>query len=159
MFLLPIATFPPFASCRTVPAVGVIWKEKPKTYEYSAPYRKKRSFGYTAQKNVFETFSKNLQCFRPRLKARFTKKSKHRFHGKKKRDTDYGYHEPEDCGTIEDCFDLPCPTFGFAVRYTFTRYTFITLDERDYNEDKLTKRQTGEGFRSAAPPDCRINAG
>ena len=93
------------------------------------------------------------------MKARFTKKSKHGFHGKKKRDTGgYGYYEPEDCGTIEDCFDLPCPTFGFAVRYTFTRKANLSY-QQDYNEVKLTKRQTGEGFRSAAPPDCRITAG
>ena len=46
-------------------------------------------------------------------------------YGKKKRETgQHGYNHNSkngNCGTIEDCFDLPCPRYGFAVRYTFTR--------------------------------------
>ena len=46
-------------------------------------------------------------------------------YGREKRETgQYGYHNDQkygNCGTIEDCFNLPCPTYGFAVRYTFTR--------------------------------------
>ena len=71
--------------------------------------------------------------------------------GKKKRDTGYGYHEQEECGTIEDCFDQPCPRFGIVVKVTFTRRT------PSYGSGYgLTERQTGESFKSAAPPDCRV---
>ena len=46
-------------------------------------------------------------------------------YGKKKRDTGYhSFHEPECnelCGTVEDCFDQPCPRYGYVVKYTFTR--------------------------------------
>ena len=93
-------------------------------------------------------------------------------YGKKKRDTgyygynevNYGYNErhygsqdtcPGFCGTIEDCFDLPCPTYGWRVKYTFTR----NATDTGRNFDQLTERQTGEGFGSAAPADCRITAG
>ena len=61
--------------------------------------------------------------------------------GKKKRDTGYGYHEQEECGTIEDCFDQPCPRFGIVVRATFTRRT------PSYGSGYgLTERQTSESF-------------
>ena len=73
------------------------------------------------------------------------------FSGKKKRDTGYGYHEQEECGTIEDCFDQPCPRFGIVVRATFTRRT--PSYDSGYG---LRERQTGESFKSAAPPDCRV---
>ena len=80
-------------------------------------------------------------------------------YGKKKRDTGYysgyndysGYYDKEECGTVEDCFDLPCPKYGIKVRYPFTRKT----DGRNNGYDNLTERQTGEAFRTAAPPDCR----
>ena len=86
-------------------------------------------------------------------------------YGKKKRDnTFYGNHEPEcskHCGTIEDCFDLPCPRYGFCVRYTFTRN--VSFESSQENEkqyfDTITARQTGEGFRSASAPECRITVG
>ena len=71
--------------------------------------------------------------------------------GKKKRDTGYGYHAQEDCGTIEDCFDQPCPRFGIVVKVTFTRQT-----PSFGSGNGLTERQTGESFKSAAPPDCRV---
>ena len=76
------------------------------------------------------------------------------FSGKKKRDTGYGYHVQEECGTIEDCFDnyLPCPRYGIVVKATFTRPPTPSYGS-GYG---LTERQTGEGFKSAAPPDCRV---
>ena len=72
--------------------------------------------------------------------------------GKKKRDTGYGYHVREECGTIEDCFDQPCPRYGIVVKATFTRPRTPSYGS-GYG---LTERQTGEGFKSAAPPDCRV---
>jgi hypothetical protein len=74
--------------------------------------------------------------------------------GKTKRDTGYGYHEQEECGTIEDCFDQPCPRFGIVVKATFTRRTPSYGTYRDV--DELRVRQTGESFKSAAPADCRV---
>ena len=73
------------------------------------------------------------------------------FSGKKKRDTGYGYHVQEECGTIEDCFDQPCPRFGIVVKATFKRP--VPSYGSGYG---LTERQTGESFKSAAPPDCRV---
>ena len=73
--------------------------------------------------------------------------------GKKKRDTGYGYHVQEECGTIEDCFDnfQPCPRYGVVVKVTYT------TGKSNYGSGYgLTERQTGEGFKSAAPPDCRV---
>ena len=67
-----------------------------------------------------------------------------------------GYGEPEECGTIEDCFDLPCPKFGFAVKLRFTRRGPPTRNNYDEIRRHFQSRQTGEGFSSAAPPDCRV---
>ena len=73
--------------------------------------------------------------------------------GKKKRDTGCGYHVQEECGTIEDCFDnfQPCPRYGVVVKVTYT-----TCKSSYGSGYGLTERQTGEGFKSAAPPDCRV---
>ena len=96
----------------------------------------------------------------------------------KKRDADF-YDQPkcnELCGSVEDCFNLPCPRYGFVVRYTFTQYVKEFWNQSienhygapeyiegpiyyDEDEDDIRARQTGEGFRSVAPPDCRITAG
>ena len=77
--------------------------------------------------------------------------------GKKKRDTAFEYHGyhhvQEECGTIEDCFDnyQPGPRYGAVVKVTFTR------GKSSYGSGYgLTERQTGEGFKSAAAPDCRV---
>ena len=59
----------------------------------------------------------------------------------------------EECGTIEDCFDnfQPCPRYGVVVKVTYT------TGKSSYGSGYgLTERQTGEGFKSAAPPDCRV---
>ena len=74
---------------------------------------------------------------------------------------DHGYHGyqdtcPGNCGTVEDCFDLPCPRYGARVRF---RYTIPRNANLSQNYGQLTERQTGEGFRSRAPPDCRVVAG
>ena len=59
-----------------------------------------------------------------------------------------------ECGTIEDCFDQPCPRYGYVARYEFDRDGEIS--RQSYG---ISERQTGEGFRSASPPDCRTIAG
>ena len=80
--LTPIATFPPFATCRTVPAVAVIWKEPSNTNEYRSPYDKRRPLRYSRRPHFLESISKNLRCLQPRLKERFGKKSQNGYHGK-----------------------------------------------------------------------------
>ena len=83
-----------------------------------------------------------------------------------KRDTSYyGYNDlsyghqdtcPGNCGTLADCFDLPCPRYGARIRYRYTIPGNATIGQ---SYGQLTERQTGEGFRSRAPPDCRVVAG
>ena len=90
-------------------------------------------------------------------------------YGRKKRDTihygynhvDYGFQDscPGNCGTIEDCFDLPCPRYGARVKITYTIPRNANPGYGQNYENYLTERQTGEGFRSRAPPDCRVIAG
>ena len=83
--------------------------------------------------------------------------------GKKKRDIGYGHSSFDDgcgeCGTIEDCFDQPCPRYGFVARYTFTKRDQNQREGYGGQSHGFTERQTGEGFRSRAPPDCRTIAG
>jgi len=158
--LTPVATFPPFKNpFRNVDAVAAIFKEPPCTFggentggEGFEPFR--RSSGYSRQPSLLDRFRKNIRCLGPRLAARFGNEPATVVNcgiGKKKRDTGYGYHVQEECGTIEDCFDQPCPRFGIAVKATFTRRT--PSYDSGYG---LTERQTGESFKSAAPPDCRV---
>ena len=61
-------------------------------------------------------------------------------------DINYGHQE---CGTIEDCFNEPCPRFGYAVKITFTR-------QGSPSSSKQSLPITGEGFRSRLPPNCNL---
>ena len=91
-----------------------------------------------------------------------------------------GNVEDEEVETIEDCFDdIEKPKFGWRVKIIAKENEQCMLDFQ--NPEKSTcnlpsnvnnegfdqanfrnsryhaqSRQTGEGFRSAAPPDCRI---
>ena len=79
---------------------------------------------------------------------------------------DYYYKEEEDeeedltLETVEDCFDdVPKPRFVLAVKITKdvtceseTNCPIPVSPENYY----FQSRQTGEGFRSSAPPDCRV---
>jgi len=173
--LTPVATFPPFTNpFRNVDAVAAIFKEPSGTFAGEntggagfEPFR--RSSGYSRQPSLLDRFRKNIRCLGPRLAARFGNEPApvNYGYGKKKRDTGYGtwygqterqtsesfngYHEQEECGTIEDCFDQPCPRFGIVVKATFKRA--VPSYGTGYG---LTERQTGESFKSAAPPDCRV---
>jgi len=155
--LVAVATFPPFLPVdRVIPAVAVIFREPSGTVA-GTDLTNKRSSSYSPQPTLWERFLKNVRCLGPRLSAKFGKKPAPVVdygYGKKKRDTGYGYHVQEECGTIEDCFDnyLPCPRYGIVVKATFTRPRTPSYGS-GYG---LTERQTGEGFKSAAPPDCRV---
>jgi len=159
--LIAVATFPPFVPpFRNVDAVAVIFQETPGTVageNTGGAYfdEIKSSSGYSRQPTLLDRFLKNVRCFGPRLEARFGKKPApvvNYGYGKKKRDTGYGYHVREECGTIEDCFDQPCPRYGIVVKATFTRPRTPSYGS-GYG---LTERQSGEGFKSAAAPDCRV---
>lgn len=154
--LVAVATFPPFLPAgRTIDAVAVIFREQPGTVA-GTDLTNKRSSSYSPQPTLLDRFLKNVRCLGPRLAARFGKKPAPVVdygYGRKKRDTGYGYHVQEECGTIEDCFDnyQPCPRYGAVVKVTFTR------GKSSYGSGYgLTERQTGEGFKSAAPADCRV---
>ena len=77
---------------------------------------------------------------------------------------DHGLYDTcsQICETVEDqtnldCFEIPCPRYGARIRYTYMIPGNATIR---HNYDQLTERQfSGEGFRSRAPPDCRIVAG
>ena len=79
---------------------------------------------------------------------------------------DYNYKEEEDeeedltLETVEDCFDdVPKPRFGLVVKITkdVTCESEINCPVPVSPENYyFQSRQTGEGFRSSAPPDCRV---
>ena len=78
--LTPVSVFPPWATSRTVPAVGVIFKEAPGTLAGVDPtYRKKRAANYHQSppgpiKTLFDKLVKNLKCLGPRLTRKFGRK-------------------------------------------------------------------------------------
>ena len=105
--------------------------------------------------------------------------------GKKNEFIDFvknGNIEDEQVEYIEDCFDdMDRPTFGYAVKITLrdNEPCELNLESPDENTCPLPSdsdsgernvtitgyfshyaqsRQTGEGFRSAAPPDCRTSS-
>ena len=118
--LTPVSVFPPFLNPRTVPAVGVIFREPP------VLVRKKR--GSTLNnlihevKKLWAKFLKRLQCVGPTLTRKFSRKSRRRlipfqyYKRRNKRDLD-SVEEEEDFSlkTVEDCFDdVPKPRFGLG---------------------------------------------
>merc|ERR1712223_1516961 len=86
----------------------------------------------------------------------------------------YGNAEDAEVEYIEDCFvDMERPRFGWRAKVTFMenepceinsenperstcRIKSISNNEDETNYYYAQSRQTGENFRSAAPPDCRI---
>merc|ERR1712051_390102 len=77
----------------------------------------------------------------------------------------YDYSGDEDkedftLETVEDCFDdVPKPRFGLVVKITkdVTCESEINCPVPVSPENYyFQSRQTGEGFRSSAPPDCRV---
>ena len=75
----------------------------------------------------------------------------------------YYYKEEEEditLETVEDCFDdVPKPRFGLVVKITkdVTCESEINCPVPVSPENYyFQSRQTGEGFRSSAPPDCRV---
>ena len=78
---------------------------------------------------------------------------------------DYYYKEDKEeedftLETVEDCFDdVPKPRFGLVVKITkdVTCESEINCPVPVSPENYyFQSRQTGEGFRSSAPPDCRV---
>ena len=86
---------------------------------------------------------------------------------------------PQEVVSVENCFDdMERPNFAYRVKIMTKEDEPCTVDfenpdqttcqlSKDVNEgqnvverwisnDHAQSRQTGEGFRSAAPPDCRI---
>ena len=86
--LIPVATFPPFnPPGRSVPAVAVIFEERPGTLPGERPpddgrdgtdFRKKRHASYCPQKSFLDKFLLNLRCYKERMKAKYKQNS----HGK-----------------------------------------------------------------------------
>ena len=74
----------------------------------------------------------------------------------------HNYKEEEDftLETVEDCFDdVPKPRFGLVVKITkdVTCESEINCPVPVSPENYyFQSRQTGEGFRSSATPDCRV---
>lgn len=126
---------------------------------------------------------KKLVCIQPRLKRRYgllvypegltIKAIK-----EKKKNVEnfikYGNAEDVHVEYIEDCFDdMERPKFGWRVKVTLMenepcdisfenpdqttcRLNSNLNDEADDSNYYAQSRQTGEGFRSAATPDCRV---
>lgn len=126
---------------------------------------------------------KKLVCIQPRLKRRYgllvypegltIKAIK-----EKKKNVEnfikYGNAEDLHVEYIEDCFDdMERPKFGWRVKVTLMenepcdisfenpdqttcRLNSNPNDEADDSNYYAQSRQTGEGFRSAATPDCRV---
>ena len=126
---------------------------------------------------------KILVCIEPRLKRQYgklvypegltvkaVKEKKESFWDFVK----YGNAEDAEVEYIEDCFaDMERPRFGWRAKVTFMenepceidsenpelstcRINSISNNEDETNYYYAQSRQTGENFRSAAPPDCRI---
>ena len=62
--------------------------------------------------------------------------------------------------SMDDCFDwMGEPLYGFRTKITFEKScgdTKLECNNFSQENDNFQRRQTGEEFRSEAPPDCRI---
>ena len=77
-----------------------------------------------------------------------------------KKRKNHGYRVKRAVNSMDDCFDwMQEPLYGFRVKITFERPCDNSKPECNnfsQENDNFQRRQTGEGFRSEAPPDCRI---
>ena len=125
---------------------------------------------------------KKLVCIEPRLKRRYgllvypegltfkaIKEKKENFLDF----VNYGNVKDAEVEYIEDCFDdIERPRFGWRAKVTFMENEPCNVDFENPEQSTCRvpsnsdgeaeanfyaqSRQTGENFRSAAPPDCRI---
>ena len=117
--------------------------------------KERSSNGIIYLKEKASDFSDNMSCLRTRLevygsmKKQINKKYPHRFI---KRAID----------SLDDCFDtMSEPLYGFRTKISNEKNCEIegvncVVSKAKKNESNFQKRQTGEEFRSDAPPDCRI---
>ena len=77
-----------------------------------------------------------------------------------KKRKNHGYRVKRAVNSMDDCFDwMQEPLYGFRVKITFQRScnnSKAECNNAGQENDEFQRRQTGEGFRSEAPPDCRI---
>ena len=128
---------------------------------------------------------KKMICLKPRLKRRYGRlvypeglTVKALVEQKKQFFQEIKSGSPEDDHVeyVEDCFqDMERPKFGWRVKVTVMQDEPCDLNpenpelntctlplkinnetDSDLNSSNAQRRQTGEQFRSAAPPDCRI---
>ena len=128
---------------------------------------------------------KKMLCLKPRLKRKYGRlvypegltikalvEQKKNFF----QDIKYGSPENDQVEFVEDCFnDIERPKFGWRVKVTLMQNEPCDLNPENpelntctlplkinnetdsgLNSNNAQRRQTGEQFRSAAPPDCRI---
>ena len=117
--------------------------------------KERSSNGIIYLKEKASDFSDNMSCLRTRLevygsvKKQINKKYPHRII---KRAVD----------SLDDCFDtISEPLYGFRTKISTEKNCEIEgvncdVSTTKKNEKTFQKRQTGEEFRSDAPPDCRI---
>lgn len=110
---------------------------------------RRREEGFCANRNSLQKLLLNIQCYKPRLEELLGTRSyscpEPYDYGRKKRDNDFDFQYNSvdsdetcgigNCGTIDDCFDRPCPRYGFSVRFRL-RNNYTSL-----YHDQLTERQ------------------
>ena len=72
----------------------------------------------------------------------------------------HGHLVKRTVNSMDDCFDFMSePLYGFRTKITSEKScgTFgLACDNVDDETSIVQERQTGEGFRSTTPPECRI---
>ncbi len=178
--LQAVSVFPPWVTPRTFPATGVIFSEGPvvprkkRWISSLADTRKGHRHALSTGeesfisrigrglRRFFKKLGNNIRCLGPRLTRKFGRKASSATHfsgyyGRKKRDQ----YEIEEVDSYDDCFDdISEPLYGWRVKVTLIDDEPCEEGISCINTEVLTQvypseRQTGEGFRSAAPVDCR----
>ena len=116
--------------------------------------KERSSNGIIYLKEKASDFSDNMSCLRTRLEV----------YGSMKKQNNKKYpHQiiKRAVDSLDDCFDtMSEPLYGFRTKISTEKNCEIEgancdVSNATKNKSAFQKRQTGEEFRSDAPPDCR----
>ena len=94
-------------------------------------------------------FKDNINCLQTRIKMYATLKKMKK----------YGHLVKRTVNSMDDCFEFMSePLYGFRTKITSVKScgTFGLACNNVDETSIVQERQTGEGFRTNDPPDCRI---
>lgn len=146
---IPVSTFPPYTSLRTVPAVSVIFLET------ATPGLVKRQGIWGGIDNLARSYN----CMKAKIlrKKRSPDPQNYKAPLECQPELLYGFRSRVSIVENQSCIlDVTCTATGDRINVALTKRRGSSIPFPDIaQQQSFSRRQTGEEFQSDAPPQCR----